>query len=255
MCYKGSYEIVWDCEHHVRCLIKELCVWHQIAAQGYTRLQISYQFCPVLYSWHVLSVDCGGIRHFTATSFPLVFNEGEETETKWFAQGNPASKWLGCSMNLGLSDSSLNSSPVFHVWAEKGVVVPQGSYPRSAGLNRAHPAVEFLNRDAEGKGEALIFQTNDFGTHKKRNLENWQHLTLCANTRALFPSVTALRCPAPPPMSLEKGQENFRGTVAPKAVLLWELLVFTFQNVKSRGGIHTTLSPSRVPADFWAQKC
>lgn len=46
-------------------------------------------------------------------------------------------------------------------------MVSRRIWPRSAGLHRTTPVLEFLNRDAEGKGEALIFKTNDFGIHRK----------------------------------------------------------------------------------------
>lgn len=46
-------------------------------------------------------------------------------------------------------------------------MVSQRIWPRSAGLHRITPVLEFLNREPEGNGEALIFKTNDFGIHRK----------------------------------------------------------------------------------------
>lgn len=60
---------------------------------------------------------------------------------------------------------------------------------------------------------------------------------------------------AQPLLWLERGKENFRGAAAPKTLWLPESLVFTFQNLKNSGGIHTALIPSGVLEDLKAQKC
>lgn len=140
------------------------------------------------------------------------------------------------------------SSLCFTVGAGKGPVMSPGIHPHSAGLNRISPAVSYLNRDAEGKGEALTFQTNDFGIHQTRTLESWQPLALCSNTAALFPRCSSSLNSSLPAV-LQKEPERLRGAATPRAPWLPALLVFPFQNLKNRRGIHRAPSPSRLPED------
>lgn len=89
---------------------------------------------------------------------PSVFSEEKKQ-----GLNDSASEWLGQYLNLGLSDAESNLVlPVLYRGAGKGPVMSPGIHPHSAGLNRISPAVSYLNGDAEGKGEALTFQTNDW---------------------------------------------------------------------------------------------
>lgn len=146
--------------------------------------------------------------------------------------------------SLGLQ--SLNISPLYFPSLLEKLLRYLRICPRSAGLNRISPVVEFLNRHAEGKGEALIFKTNDSGIHKKKEAERTASTSCCEQTLLLC--VPGLRLLIKPlPVSLEKGQHNLRGTAPPKAPPLPELLVFTFQHLKNSAGIPPALTGCRTP--------
>ena len=59
----------------------------------------------------------------------------------------------------------------------------------------------------------------------------------------------------PPRVGWRERKVKLQRCTTPKALLLSDLLVFAVHSLKNSGGIHTALTPSRIPADFRAQKC
>lgn len=92
------------------------------------------------------------------------------------------------------------------------------------------------------------FQNKWLWHSQKHKLAGCQ-LLFCVRTLGLcFPTCSSWKA-APPPCFWGQ-KENFRGAAAPKVLLLSELLVFTFQNLKNSGGIPPAFPPAPgVPVD------
>lgn len=124
--------------------------------------------------------------------------------------------------------------------------------PHSASLNRITPVVEFLNKDAEGKGEALIFKTNNFGIHKKTEHKKLPAPRFVSRHYCFVPLCCCFLLHIPGAAGGRRG--HFTHVAPHKALLLPELLVFTFQNVKNSAGLPPALTPSKTLRGFRAQR-